>query len=237
MIEVVRIKHLELTFAPRPWPFADARRDEIARHFNELKGAKPALWNGRVLLLHDYAIEGDVFRGAYFQTDYASFVAWRDWGYPDASVRHCFSLGALRARDGGFLLGVMNSHTLNAGKIYFPTGVPDPRDIVGGVVDLTGSVAREMAEETGLAINAHGVEEGWYSVLTNPHIAHFKVLHAAESAVALRARIRAHLAQEPQPEFADVRIVRGPTDLDPMMPITVRTFLTYMWSQVSESRP
>jgi 8-oxo-dGTP pyrophosphatase MutT (NUDIX family) len=166
-----------------------------------------------------------------------SFVAWRDWGYPDASVRHCFSLGALRARDGGFLLGVMNSHTLNAGKIYFPTGVPDPRDIVGGVVDLTGSVAREMAEETGLAINAHGVEEGWYSVLTNPHIAHFKVLHAAESAVALRARIRAHLAQEPQPEFADVRIVRGPTDLDPMMPITVRTFLTYMWSQVSESRP
>jgi hypothetical protein len=82
MISVVRIKHLELAFAPRPWPFADARRDEIARHFNVLKGAKPALWNGRVLLLHDYAIEGDVFRGAYFQTDYASFVAWRGLGLP-----------------------------------------------------------------------------------------------------------------------------------------------------------
>jgi 8-oxo-dGTP pyrophosphatase MutT (NUDIX family) len=237
MIEVVRIKHLELTFAPRPWPFADARRNEIARHFKELKGAKPALWNGRVLLLHDYAIEGDVFRGTYFQTDYASFVAWRDWGYPDASVRHCFSLGALRASDGSFLLGVMNSHTLNAGKIYFPTGVPDPSDVVGGMVDLTGSITREMEEETGLHAEAYEAEEDWYCVLAVPHIAHFKVLHARHTAAALRARIRAHLAREAQPELADVRIVRGPLDLDPMMPVTVTTFLTHVWSQASQRVP
>jgi hypothetical protein len=130
MIEVVHISRLELAFAPRPWAFAEERRDDIARHFDQLKQVKPALWNGGMLLLHDYAIEGDVFRGAYFETDYASFVAWRDWGFPDATVRHCFSLGALRASDGSFLLGVMNSHTLNAGKIYFPTGVPDRSDMI-----------------------------------------------------------------------------------------------------------
>jgi hypothetical protein len=123
MIEVVRIRRLELAFAPRAWRFAETRRDEISRHFDELRQVKPALWNGRVLLLHHHVIEGDVFRGAYFETDYASFVAWRDWAYPDTTVRHCFSLGALSASDGSFLLGVMNSHTLNAGKVYFPTGV------------------------------------------------------------------------------------------------------------------
>jgi hypothetical protein len=237
MIEIVRIKRLELEFTPRPWPFAEARRDEIARHFVQLKQAKPAVWNGRILLLHDHAIDGDVFRGAYFETDYASFVAWRDWGFSDATVRHCFSLGALRASDGSFLLGVMNSHTLNAGKIYFPTGVPDLGDVVGGMVDLAGSITREMAEETGLDAEAYEAKEGWYCVLAKPHIAHFKVLHARDTAAALRARIRAHLAREAQSELADVRIVRGPLDLDPMMPVTVTTFLTHIWSQASQRGP
>jgi 8-oxo-dGTP pyrophosphatase MutT (NUDIX family) len=237
MIEIKRISRLELAFAPRPWPFAEARRDKIARHFDQLKQAKPAVWNGRILLLHDHVIDGDVFRGAYLEADYASFVAWRDWGFPDATVRHCFSLGALRSSDGAFLLGEMNSHTLNAGKIYFPTGVPDPSDIVGGMVDLAGSIRREIAEETGLHADTYEAEEGWYCVLTTPHIAHFKVLHARDTAAALRARIRAHLTRETQPELADVRIVRGPTDLDPLMPITVRTFLTHIWSQASGRGP
>jgi 8-oxo-dGTP pyrophosphatase MutT (NUDIX family) len=237
MIEMVRIRRLELRFAPKPWPFAEARRDEIVRYFDRLKQAKPAIWNGRILLLHDHVIEGDVFRGSYFETDYANFIAWRDWGFPDATVRHCFSLGALRASDGSFLLGVMNSHTLNAGKIYFPTGVPDPSDIVGGMVDLAGNIRREMAEETGLDADAYEAEEAWYCVLTTPNIAHFKVLQARETAAALRARIRAHLASEAQPELADVRVVRGPADLDPMMPLTVTTFLTHIWSQPSQRVP
>jgi 8-oxo-dGTP pyrophosphatase MutT (NUDIX family) len=101
------------------------------------------------------------------------------------------------------------------------------------MIDLAASVRREMAEETGLHADAYEVEEGWYSVLTRPHIAHFKILHVPNTAAALRARIRDHLARDAQPELADVRIVRGPAELDPMMPITVRTFLTYIWSQTS----
>src|SRR3982074_1821097 len=120
------------------------------------------------------------------------------------------------------------------GKIYFPTGVPDPSDIVDGMVDLAGSIRREMAEETGLHADAYEAGQAWYCVLTTPHIAHFKMLHVRETATALRTRIRAHLAGEAQPELADVRIVRGPGDLDPMMPITVRTFLTHVWSREPE---
>jgi len=146
-------------------------------------------------------------------------------------MTHCVALGALRASDGAFLLGVMNSHTLNAGKVYFPAGVPDPSDIVDGMVDLDGSVRRETAEETGLDGDAYAVEPVWYSVLARSVIAHFKLLQARETAPVLRERIRAHLAREAQPELADIRIVRGPEDLDPMMPISVSTFLTYVWSR------
>jgi 8-oxo-dGTP pyrophosphatase MutT (NUDIX family) len=228
--EIVRIKRLELAVAPRPWPFADEHREEIARHFEQLKQSKPAVWNGRILLLHEHAIAGDVFRGGYLETDYASFVAWRDWGFPDATVRNCFSLGALRACDGGFLLGVMNAHTLNAGKIYFPAGTPDPSDIVGETVDLAASIRREVAEETGLGPEAYQAEEGWTCVLTATHIAQIKLLHTPETAAVLRERVLAHLAREAQPELADIRIVRGPADLDPMMPPFMTAYLTDAWS-------
>ena len=229
-IPIVRVERLELTFAPRPWPFADARRAEIDRHFAALKRERPALWNGRVLLLHDHAIEGTVFRGAFLETDFASFIAWRDWDFPDQAIKNCFSLGALRACDGGFLLGVMGSHTSNAGKIYFPAGTPDPGDIVGDSVDLAGNIWRELAEETGLGPADLVAEKGWYSVLAGARIAQVKILRARETAATLRAQILAHLAGEREPELADIRVVRGPADFDPMMPSFITAFLAHVWS-------
>jgi hypothetical protein len=229
--EIVRIKRLELAVAQRPWPFAEENRGEIARHFERLQQSNPAIWNGRILLLHDHAIADDVFRGDYLETDYASFIAWRDWGCPDATIKNCFSLGALRGSDGGFLLGVMSAHTLNAGKIYFPAGTPDPSDIVGETVDLAASIRREITEETGLGPDDYDAEESWTCILTRTHIAQIKLLHAPETAAVLRERILGHLAREAQPELADIRIARGPADLDSMMPPFVTAFLNDAWSQ------
>src|SRR4051812_25776635 len=115
---VVALSRLELTFTPKVWAFACDRRAEIDAHFARRQAANPHLWNGRVLLLHEQALVGDVFRGAYLETDYASFLAWRDWDFPDRTMTNCFALGALRSADSAFLLGVMASHTANAGKIY-----------------------------------------------------------------------------------------------------------------------
>jgi hypothetical protein len=229
-ISILRMERLDARYAPRPWPFANERRVEIDRHFSALKRAQPALWNGRVLLLHDHAIEGAVFRGAFLETDFASFIAWRDWGHPDATVTNCFSAGALRGSDGGFLLGVMGPHTANAGKIYFPAGTPDPDDIVGEDVDLMGNIWREVAEETGLARADLAADDGWYCVLAGPRIAQLKLLQARETAEVLRRRILAYLAREPAPELADIRVVHGPDDLDPMMPSFITAFLAHVWS-------
>jgi 8-oxo-dGTP pyrophosphatase MutT (NUDIX family) len=229
-IAIVRVERLELAFAPRPWPFASERRAEIDRYFIELKRRHPGVWNGRMLLLHDHTVGQGTFRGAYLETDFASFIAWRDWDFPDCGVRNCFSAGALRGVDGGFLLGVMAEHTANAGKIYFPAGTPDPDDIVGERVDLAGNIWRELAEETGLAGADVVAEAGWLCVLAGPRIALVKILRARETAEALRTRIRAHLAREPMPELADIRVVRSPADFDPMMPAFVTAFLAHVWS-------
>jgi hypothetical protein len=223
-VTVVPIERLELTFALRPWPFADKRRAEIADHFAMLRKDKPALWNGRVLLLHDYAIAGTVFRGSFLETDFPS--AWRDWDAPDPTVKNCFAMGAIKAADGAFLLGVMGAHTANAGSIYFPCGLTDLQSVTGTTVDLEASMWREVIEETGLTSADLTAEPYWHTVLRGPRIAHIRVLHARENADSLRARILAHLASERQPELADIHIVRGPADFNPMIEPVVSAFLS-----------
>jgi len=226
--KIALIDRLELCFAPQRWPFADQRRIEIDAHFAARCQTQP-LWNGRVLLLHEFSISQGVLRGAYLETDFASFLAWRDWGCPDAGVRNCFSLGAVRGADGAFLLGVMADHTANAGHIYFPGGTPDPSDVTGDAVDLYGSVVRELAEETGLCVDLMRPQPGWYAVLAGPRIAMIKVLESSLRAAELRDHVLAHLAKERTPELADIRIVRAADQFDPMMPAFVTAFLSYIW--------
>jgi len=224
-IAVFPIDRLDLFFEPKPWPFAEERRAEIDACFAEMQRARPALWNGRVLLMHRQVLAEGVFRGAFLETDYASFAAWKAWGQPSAGVHDCFGAAAVIAADNAVLLGVMALHTFNDGMIYFPCGTPDPDDIVDGKVDFDGSVRRELREETGLDVAEFTAESGWATVVDGPLIAHLKVLRGSEDAKALRARMMAHLRSEQQPELADILIVRGADDFHPAMPRFVTAFL------------
>jgi 8-oxo-dGTP pyrophosphatase MutT (NUDIX family) len=228
-LPVIPIERVEVRVTQHRWPFAIERSADIGAHFAELKREKPAVWNGRVLMLHKHAIEDTVFRGDFFETDFASFVAWHRWGFPDDAVKSCFPLGALGCAD-GYLLGVMGAHTVNSGRIYFPAGTPDPGDIVGDTVDLAGNIRREIAEETGLGPHDYVPEEGWYCVPAGPRIALLKLLRARGTAGQLRRRILNYIAGEGEPELADIRIVRSGDDFDPMMPPYITAFLNHVWS-------
>lgn len=219
------VDRLALSFAPKPWPFADERRAEIDAHFAEMRRQRPALWNGRVLLLYRQVVTGGTFRGDYLETDFASFMTWCDLGRPLAGVRDCFGAAAVVSADGAVLLGEMGPHTANAGKIYFPCGTPDPSDVADGKVDLAWSVERELKEETGLDIAELAVEPGWTTVVDGPLIVQIRTVRSKEDAERLRARMLAHLASEAQPELSDIHIVRGPGDYTPAMLPFVTTFL------------
>ena len=224
---IVPVDRLELSFAPRPWPFAEERQADISAYFDALQSRKPSIWNGRVLLLRHYELADGVFRGAYSETDFASYSAWRDWGRQTAQAFDCFSAGAVIAADGAAILGVMAAHTYSAGCVYFPCGSPDPDDLVGGKVDLDFSLRRELTEETGFVAEEFEAAPGWTTVIDGNLIAQIKTLRSRESAETLRARMEAHLAAEAQPEVSEVRIVRGPADFDPAMPRFVTAFLQY----------
>jgi 8-oxo-dGTP pyrophosphatase MutT (NUDIX family) len=229
-ISIVPIERLELSLSGQSWAFSESRRAAIDARFAELQAENPALWNGRVLMLHEHAIAGRVFRGSYLAVDYASFLAWQRWGCPEAGAKDCFAQGALCAADGAWLLGVMAPHTAHAGEIYFPSGTPDANDVVGTAVDLEGSVRREVREETGLTPADYAAASGWRTVLGGPLIAHMKVLQLREDAASARARILRFLASESRPELSDIYVARGPGDLDARMPAFVRAFLEDAWA-------
>jgi len=194
------VAELDLAFAPRVWPFAEDHAEEILAHWLKLRSTRPRLFDGRVLLMsaHEFARRADgatILRGECFETDYKAFLAWRDFGFPDRSVRNCFSMAALQSSDGAYILGRMAAHTANAGAIYFAAGTPDRHDVFGSRVDLRASVLRELQEETGLAPSEVEVAENWFVVDAPPRIACLKPAKVAEKAAALKARFARELCR------------------------------------------
>ncbi|UFZ04055.1 NUDIX hydrolase [Bradyrhizobium ontarionense] len=236
MTDVVihRVTTLDLTVEPWDWPFSVQRRAEIDAHFADKQREKPALWNGRILLGRDAAFLEGRMSARYFETDFASLLAWRDWGYPDRAVFNGFGMGALRTADGAFVLGEMGAHTANAGRLYFPAGTPDLADVADGMLDLAANVAREVEEETGLTPADYRASAHWDCVVTGASIALMRVLDAPETGVVLQRRIEANLAAQAEPELSAIQLVRSRGDLTAAMPRFVTAFLE---TQFSDQEP
>jgi 8-oxo-dGTP pyrophosphatase MutT (NUDIX family) len=220
-----RVTQLDLKFQRWSWPFADERRADIAAHFALKQREKPKMWNGPILLARNPVFTANRFSASYFDIDFASVLAWRDWGFPDKGVFNGFGMGALRCSDGAFVLGEMSQHTANAGRIYFPSGTPDLNDVSGGAVDMPSSVGREVEEETGLTSKDYRPGAHWDCVVSGSAIALIQILDVDGSAEALQARIEANLARQSQPEFAAIHLVRASSDLTSAMPRFVTAFI------------
>lgn len=216
---ILTVQRLDCPVTAYDWPFARADRARIAAHWAGLVRDRPALYNGRVLLARDCQIiesaGARILSGTAFEADFASFLAWRDFGFPDPHVRNWFSMAAVLSADGAWMLGVMNDHTSNAGQIYFPAGTPDVGDICEGQIDFGGSAVRELREETGLDAADMETDAEWSVILQGPRIGCMKIFRAREAAASLAGRIEAFLATQRSPELKGVHIVRTRADLAP----------------------
>ena len=228
---LLQVGELDLVFEASRWAFAERQAASIAARWARLRKAKPSLFNGRVLLLGRRAIETCVdgtltLKGVYFETDYANFLAWEEFGFPGEPVEDCSSMVALRGSDRAFLLGEMAAHTFRAGQIYFPAGTPDPTDVFDGRVDLEASARRELLEENGVDASETLIAPGWTLVFTPHRTACMKLMTLAIPAAAAKERIDAHLASDPDAEFSRMHIVRSAREIDKSrVPVFVAEYL------------
>jgi 8-oxo-dGTP pyrophosphatase MutT (NUDIX family) len=232
-IEIRRISRVEACCRPFDWQWPQQNRSFVEENWKRRTAGKPQMFNGRVLLLQDVVFEQDLCRNTYFEVDYADFVAWIDKGYPDPAIANGFPMGALRGSDGAYICGVMGNGTTNAGRVYFPAGTPDLSDLrPDGIVDLATSLTRELAEETGLQESDYHVDDEWIIVHRWPTIALLRMATLTMTAEEGAAKIRANIARQHEPELQDVRIIRGPEDIDPeRMPLFLHSFFGWVFDQ------
>jgi hypothetical protein len=213
------VARLDMRLVPARWPWAEREAERIDAHWRAQLAEKPKLFDGEVLLLRDPELiesaAGRTLRGDFFLTRFRNFLAWRDWRLPDPSVYNCFAMAALRSRDGAWLLGEMGGHTMNSGRVYFAAGTPDRGDIAGDRVDLAGSVAREMQEETGFSPQEAESAPGFRVLCADQMIACIQERRLDLTADEAIARVADFLAREPDPELDRLVAVRGEEDIDP----------------------
>lgn len=228
-IAVTPVSSIDAWLLQEEWPWARENRALVEDHWGRLSGGNPSYYNGRVLVRRRQALTEGRLALAYVETDYASFITARDHGFPDPTAGNGFAMAALRSADGAYLLGRMADHTANAGKIYFPAGTPEPKDVLpDGTVDLAGSVLRELAEETGLTAADVDLTDRWVAVFAGARTALMREVGVPQSAEAARAGILGFLADDPRPELCDICIVRRQADIDPVaMPPFMQAYLRF----------
>lgn len=147
--EVLPLEDVQLAAGEGRLSFETENRAEIEQHWRAALAANPRLWNGQFFMFEDVRIADGALIGTGRTTDFATFLFWRDNGRP-GDVTHITGTSMPVMADGSLFAIRMASHTANAGHLYFPAGSFDAADVTGGRFDVSGNIARELAEETGL---------------------------------------------------------------------------------------
>ncbi len=238
--DIIPLTGLDARLEAHDWPFMRTHAAEIDAAWAREIAARPAIFDGAVLLQHRGEVRDGVFHAGYFATSYKPFLSWARLGWPGAEdpssgIRNGFAMAALRARDGAFLLGRMGPQTANAGKIYFAAGTPDMGDVLAdGRVDLAGSVLRELEEETGLAASDVTLGEGWLAVRDGVRIAFMRPVMIDLPAEEARALMLGRIAQQATPELSDIVLIRSASEIvsdAAIMPRFMQRYLAHMFTQ------
>lgn len=237
--QVRRVQRCELRLGDAAWPYAVANAGAIAGFWEQRRAQSPKLFNGTVCCIDRMVIENDVLDGRLLKTDFRSFLHWREADYPQAGLYDSFGAAILRSAEGYIVLGVQTSGNINAGLAYPPSGFIDHRDVTGdGSIDIAASCAREVAEETGLDVNSMQHVPGFLITQIGPIVAIASEWRSPLAAGDLRARIRAYLDADPDPELDDVVIVRSAAEIARhAMPPYARLMVSSLLEDGSSCRP
>lgn len=217
---IIPVTAIDIRFVPGQWPAPASLRDRVPEIWGWLSSANPHLWDGRVLGVSapggsgPPVVEGGVLRGEAREDAFSAFLTWRELGFPEIGVRNLFGSAVIVSADGALLFGLMGQTTANAGIIYPPGGSLEPGDVTAaGQVDVLGSIARELMEETGL--DAAEARAGkMVAIFDGPRVSLSRLFHFAEDADALAQRVRGNLDAQAHRELADVVLVRSVAELE-----------------------
>jgi 8-oxo-dGTP pyrophosphatase MutT (NUDIX family) len=203
---------VDVVLDPGPHPFETDNREEIAQNWLREKAAKPALFDGTMVLLAGLAYRDRKLAGRCHAVRYSTFMHWRN-NRTIAGVGHAFAHPMLVSSDNALVAIRMAAHTVNAGRVYFASGSFEPEDFPDGRVDLHRNMARELMEETGLDLDAARGEVRHYALATAHGTVICRRYHFDADAGELALRIEDFVARDRMPEISGPVVIRGVDDL------------------------
>jgi 8-oxo-dGTP pyrophosphatase MutT (NUDIX family) len=235
MPQVIQITAFDLRHTGDEWRFARDERERIEAHWQRLTAANSTLWNGKVLMCHSVAVDKGRLSARFVTSDFASFVACRDWDWPDKSVCNCFGSPVVISQDGALIYGRMGEKTLNAGLVYPPGGSLEPADVrADGTVDVRGSIERELQEETGL-VAAEAEAGEWIAIFDSHRLSLARAYRFPLSGKQIEERVLRHITEAHEEELAGIEIVRSLSQLDSRtMPYAVEIARYFLGVQSSD---
>ena len=209
MTEVIQITAYDLPLVDEPWAWAEENTAAIKRFWNKAHAEKPSMFNGPVLVMSGHELRDGVLAGKVLQTDFASFLYWKDKGLPDeAGVRNVFGCAVVRSGDGHLLFGRMGPHTAASGRVYPMAGTPDLDDLKDGKLDIEGSIVRELMEEAGLDA-ADATREPGYLLVEDGGMCSLNAIFTFDApSRELKARMMSHIEMQDQSELDEIVVFR-----------------------------
>ena len=227
-----------LTVRNDVWPFAEANRPAIDAHWARATQTNPGYFNGVVHLVDVVHLDGDRLDASLIRTDFKSYLFWRDQGFPEAGVLDGFGSALIRSSDSYTMLGRQRAGNVNGGLAYPPSGFIDESDVAtDGTIDIAGSVAREVSEETGIDAAALVREAGLYLTRSGPQLSIAVPFRISITAAEFVRVAECHIALSSDSELDAIIAVAGLSDIKGLsLPRYARVLLEAILSETWSSR-
>jgi 8-oxo-dGTP pyrophosphatase MutT (NUDIX family) len=208
---ILPVDEIDVVLDPSQHPFERGKEEVIAENWRHEIAAKPALFDGTVVLLSEFGYDRGRLFGRCHAVGYSTFLYWRKDRVGTAA--HAFAHPMLVTSDDALIAIRMGPHTVNAGHVYFAAGSFEPEDFPDGRVDAHGNMAREVLEETGLDISDVRRGERHYALATEKGTVIFRRYFLDGTADEIAIRIRDFVAGESEPEIEEPVVIRNARDL------------------------
>ncbi|MDX8522555.1 hypothetical protein [Mesorhizobium dulcispinae] len=209
---ILPVDAVDVRLDPSPHPFERDNQPAIAENWQREMAAKPALYDGTVVLLSALAYRDSRLIGRCHAVRYSTFMLWRK-NRELSGAEHAYAHAVLVAGDNALVAIRMGSHTVNAGRVYFAAGSFEPIDFRDGLVDVDFNMIREVGEETGIDLSTAQRGRRYHALSTPSGTVIFRRYHVAEPAEEIARRISAFVAAESEPEIDGPVVIRNAADL------------------------
>lgn len=206
---VAAIDAIDVRLSPDVHPYATRHAQAIADHWQDETRRNPRLFDGTVMLHSALSLDGGKLTGLSHPVPFSAFMHWRARrGAQD--VAHLFAYAVPVAACGRLVAIRMGAHTANAGQVYFAAGSFEPVDFSDGLLDAEANMRREVGEETGLDLARARAEPGFRLTRVGETVLLFRRYFLEDDADSIADRIRAHVADDADPEITGpVILARG----------------------------